>query len=1086
VPKIILRRDRTTPDEDPSSSQAGARARPGGAVLGNGGVGNPFATAGGGSSLQQNPNFWGDTDGGGALALPESDGATWTSPALGSVETAASTQPPPSPLSPSYAQAGGWQPNLQPNFQQNTAGSDDQGHRMLWARTGTGTTGGGGGAAALQAQQQQQERSPLWADASAAPWMPAGGAGPAGGGGGSGSNSGSGSAASSTATTPVANPAQRHYSLQQQNQQQQSQYPQHSQAPYQQQQQPNQAGMSTPAHSPARSGKKRGSAGSGSSPGSEQPTVDYTQPVSLEEAQAIAMGGGGGSPWASPHRQHPQQGPQQQQGPASPPQRNPPSWVGVGAGAGGSGGADPFLQHQQQQHRRQMSGGGGEHLDPRLYHQQQSAPYVLQPRSQGGDGDHHHYQQQQQQHPPRPPLHHPHSHQIQHPQQHPHHQQHPHPHPQDQRRPPLQHHVSSPASSAPPSPQRGPSSSYPSPQLKPHSHGTGDRPPQHQQHRESHHHPPTAASSSSGSRSPSEILKTLLRKKACLYEPTTSHAIATVTWLVGRNLTMSRGYFTRQSLQTGVHEVVDSKIAAGAITRTKVNRCMQIILNSCFHYIIPRVDGSEEDGTAFSVEFTKTAKLGDDAVLLESLPPPWTDLDVPMEIADQDEEEEVVAPTKSGRHGSSSGSAKGGGGGGYITSKRSVLLCFNENVRCAQDVFRCHNEFIRDAAHGSNLNLTAEEWRSFFSGGVSPTSPSFGPTPSGGKAPSTVSTGSSTPTSTGISVSPASLSPAGIRPVNEGDVDTAGIQPPALTLGSAWSQAPSTISLLPRMTKEGEGSTGDDEGEQHEHPAACRPAPLTGDVLGELTPVDLGKFRTTWCCKRYEHDPSICSFAHVEVNGGWLRRDPILFQYSAEMCPDIVSAAQVLGTTNVPAELKGCLFNRCPRGKNCDKAHSREEVQYHPDVYKKTLCPSVRKGQDQDHFHHHHGGGKSSKQQPCKLRDVCPLLHPPGSTQPKEHHHGHGHHHHRGKGSGPSPAKNAATATAASGGPPIPGAPMIYLQPAPPSDFDAYLQLPGLQEMFRRRCANLFHYYHKSGAGHKVGTYSIFGDNWGLLTKDEA
>ena len=548
---------------------------------------------------------------------------------------------------------------------------------------------------------------------------------------------------------------------------------------------------------------------------------------------------------------------------------------------------------------------------------------------------------------------------------------------------------------------------------------------------------------------------------------------------------MSRGYFTRQSLQTGVHEVVDSKIAAGAITRTKVNRCMQIILNSCFHYIIPRVDGSEEDGTAFSVEFTRTAKLGDDAVLLESLPPPWTDLEVPMEIADQDEEEEVVvAPTKSGRHGSSSGGAKGGGG--YITSKRSVLLCFNENVRCAQDVFRCHNEFIRDAAHGSNLNLTAEEWKSFFSGGVSPTSPSFGPTPSGGKAPSTVSTGNSTPTSTGISVSPASLSPAGIRPVNEGDVDTAGIQPPALTLGSAWSQAPGTISLLPRMTKEGEGSTGDDEGDQHGHPAVCRPAPLTGDVLGELTSADLGKFRTTWCCKRYEHDPSICSFAHVEVNGGWLRRDPILFQYSAEMCPDIVSAAQVLGTTNVPAELKGCLFNRCPRGKNCDKAHSREEVQYHPDVYKKALCPSVRKGQDQDHGHHHHGGGKSSKQLPCKLRDVCPLLHPSGSTQPKEHYHGHGHHHHRGKGSGPSPAKNAATATAASGGPPIPGAPMIYIQPAPPSDFDAYLQLPGLQEMFRRRCANLFHYYHKSGAGHKVGTYSIFGDNWGLLTKDEA
>lgn len=545
---------------------------------------------------------------------------------------------------------------------------------------------------------------------------------------------------------------------------------------------------------------------------------------------------------------------------------------------------------------------------------------------------------------------------------------------------------------------------------------------------------------------------------------------------------MSRGYFTRQSLQTGVHNVVDSKIAAGAITRTKVNRCMQIILNSCFHYIIPRVDGSEEDGTAFSVEFAKTSRVGDDSILLESLPFPWTDLEVPMEIpVDQDEEEEEIAVAPKSRRGSGGG-AKGGGGGGYLTSKRSVLLCFNENVRCAQDVFRCHNEFIRDAADSSNLHLSAEEWKSFFSGGVSPTSPRFGPTPPGGKAPSTVSTGNSTPTSTGISVSPASLSPAGIRPVNEGDVDAVGIQPPALTLGSAWTQAPGpTISLMPRMTN-GEK----DEGEQNAPTSAYRPSPVKGDVLGELTPVDLDKFRTTWCAKRYEHDPSICSFAHVEMNGGWLRRDPVLFRYSPEMCPDILAAAQVLGTTNVPAELKGCLFNRCPRGKNCDKAHSREEVQYHPDVYKKALCPSVRK-HDQDHGHHHHGG-KSSKQ-PCKLRDVCPLLHPPGSTQPKEHHHGHGHghHHHRGKGPGQSPGKNAAQSpalTAASGGPPIPGAPMLYIEPAPPSDFDAYLQMPGLQELFRRRSATLFHYYHKSRAGHTVGAYNIFGDNSGLSTKD--
>merc|ERR1712227_1066299 len=40
--------------------------------------------------------------------------------------------------------------------------------------------------------------------------------------------------------------------------------------------------------------------------------------------------------------------------------------------------------------------------------------------------------------------------------------------------------------------------------------------------------------SSNPQRSSSEILKTLLRKKACLYEPDTSRSVALVTWLVGR------------------------------------------------------------------------------------------------------------------------------------------------------------------------------------------------------------------------------------------------------------------------------------------------------------------------------------------------------------------------------------------------------------------------------------------------------------------------------------------------------------------------------------------------------------------------
>lgn len=278
----------------------------------------------------------------------------------------------------------------------------------------------------------------------------------------------------------------------------------------------------------------------------------------------------------------------------------------------------------------------------------------------------------------------------------------------------------------------------------------------------------------------------------------------------------------------------------------------------------------------------------------------------------------------------------------------------------------------------------------------------------------------------------------------------------------------------------------EDEADDEPHGAHKKPAaPPTGDVLGELTAVDLTKFRTTWCSKRYEHDPSVCGFAHVEVNHGWLRRDPVLYRYSGEMCPDIVSAAQIVGTTNVPSELKGCVFNRCPLGKSCGMAHSIEEVQYHPDVYKKVLCQSVRRDQDQH-----------QPRQACKLRDVCPHLHPPGSRQPREHHHhGHGHHPHgssRGRGAAAaSPGRGHGAAASAAPSvppahPPASGAPMIYIEPAPVSEFDLHLQLPGLQALFRRRCANLFHYYRKSSVGHKVGAYSLFGDNWALSTEEDA
>ena len=218
--------------------------------------------------------------------------------------------------------------------------------------------------------------------------------------------------------------------------------------------------------------------------------------------------------------------------------------------------------------------------------------------------------------------------------------------------------------------------------------------------------------SAGGSRTNPEILKTLLRKKACLYEVDTSKAIALITWIVGRYLGMKFGYFSRQQLQSGVHHVVVDKIEAGLVTRTKVNRCMQIILNSCFHYIIPRPDGVES-GDTFRQRFILSSS--DDTYLMDTLAKPWNEIDAEsalhslqfcdemQSIASENMEKEEILTSCDASDGTDS-------------SRRMVLLSFNDNVRCFEDVFRCHNEFIRDTANSANVNLTAEEWHSFFVG----------------------------------------------------------------------------------------------------------------------------------------------------------------------------------------------------------------------------------------------------------------------------------------------------------------------------------------------------------------------------------
>jgi len=489
---------------------------------------------------------------------------------------------------------------------------------------------------------------------------------------------------------------------------------------------------------------------------------------------------------------------------------------------------------------------------------------------------------------------------------------------------------------------------------------------------------------SSLQRSSSEVLKTLLRKKACLYEPNTSRAVALVTWLVGRLLALEFGFFSRQQLQSGVHACVSNKIEAGTITRTKVNRCMQIILNSCFHYIIPRSDGTEEKGDYFRDAFAATVQ--DDRLLLNELTEPWNDLmvdrDTVINAILQDVEERNssgTSPSISPRHSPklSSMNAEKNPDRFFVdgekeeASKRAVLLCFNENVRSAEDVFRCHNDFIRDTANASHLQLSAQEWSQFF----------------------------------------------GVEALRD----------PQL-LGSVG-----VLMLI--------GAS----------PGGLQAPP---DLLGRMSQDELAKFRTTWCTKRYEHDHDLCGFAHIEVNGGWLRRNPMMHNYKNEICKFVTKETCKLVNPAGEEVVSHFLVNECPNGLACDHAHSMEEIDYHPLNYKSRVCihPYTRPGG-------------------CRFGDVCPNAHPPDNNRPFKKLSADGRSpDKRGKKNfdlGKSNAKSWATTVPS-------GSPIVYASPAPISKFEQQLGMPGLQNLFRRQSEVIRVYVRSSGKSQP--THSLFED----------
>jgi hypothetical protein len=70
---------------------------------------------------------------------------------------------------------------------------------------------------------------------------------------------------------------------------------------------------------------------------------------------------------------------------------------------------------------------------------------------------------------------------------------------------------------------------------------------------------------------------------------------------------------------------------------------------------------------------------------------------------------------------------------------------------------------------------------------------------------------------------------------------------------------------------------------------------------------------------------SQCQFSH---SLGWPRRPPTRSRYTPEICESVLRGLASGGGFDV----------ECPNGQRCPRAHTKEEVLYHPQVFKTSLC----------------------------------------------------------------------------------------------------------------------------------------------------
>jgi len=140
----------------------------------------------------------------------------------------------------------------------------------------------------------------------------------------------------------------------------------------------------------------------------------------------------------------------------------------------------------------------------------------------------------------------------------------------------------------------------------------------------------------------------------------------------------------------------------------------------------------------------------------------------------------------------------------------------------------------------------------------------------------------------------------------------------------------------------------------------------------------LNIFRTKRCqrllrdgvCEWRDH----CQFAH---NLDWPRRPPLKHRYMPLLCPH-VRVVSVGHGDNARVRIE----NSCNKGVRCSRAHSKEEVLYHPQLFKTSICEEHRNSQD---LCGGRGGNRGSRAARARChRYYCPFAHGTAELRPTQ------------------------------------------------------------------------------------------------------